>query len=470
MSSAATGPADQRKVGDVSVPGPAESVESSTEEPTAAIARYVADLRYADVPALAVRNAKIAILDAIGVAIAGSRTETGRIVTAYVRSAGCADGPSRLFGMSARTSAEYAALANGVMTHAMDFDDRHHASTHVLPAALAVGEQSGATGMDLLTAYVAGREVRMQLNEEFDSARFRGGGPGSRGWHATGTLGTFGAAAAAAKLLGLDAGRIATTFGVAASLCSGLIANFGTMTKPLHAGNAARNGVLSALLTAEGFSGEPAIFSAPKGIVEAMCLSGECDVRRVVEKLRASFHLADHGVEIKPYPSCSQNHVYIATVLAIREKFGITADQVASAECVAIGGLNRLYPVTELEAKFSAAYAIAIALLEGTFAEAHCSVDVINRKDVQDLLRRITYVGEQWGSKPELRITTTDGEVIEEPVLPWRNYTDHADVQAKFRANAVPVLGDVKATMVEADVADLENVPVARLMADASLS
>lgn len=438
------------------------------DEPTLAISRYVSNLSFADLPEVAKKNAKIAILDTLGVAVAGSQTEVGRMIADYVH-ASSSDGPSSVFGASARTSPEHAALANGVMAHAMDYDDRHHSSTHVLTAPLALGESIDASGEDLLLAYIVGREVRMQLNEEFDSARFEGRGPGSRGWHATGTLGAFGATAAAAKILGLDAVAIANALGVAASLCSGLIANFGTMTKPLHAGNAARNGVLSATLVSKGFTGEPTIFSTRMGIVDAMCLPGECDMSKAVTKLTTSFHLVDHGIQVKPYPSCSENHPYIATVLAVREKYGLTADSVASIECTPTGGLLRLYPTTGLEAKFSAAYNIAIALLEGNFTEEHCSVDYINREDVQELLAKISYVGPQWGSKRELRITTVSGEVIEEAVLPWRNYTEYSDIQAKFYANTVPVIGIKKVKRIEAAVTDLEHASVVALMADVSL-
>lgn len=425
-------------------------------EPTLAVAQYVNDLRYADLPAQAVANAKLAILDTIGVTLLASRHRVGQIITDYVRK-GAPTGSSQVMGSSLRTCPEYAALANGVMAHGLDFDDRGHSSTHVLSTSLALGDKQNSSGQDLLLAYVVGREVRMHLNEEFDSGRFEGRGPGSRGWHATGTLGAVGSTAAGAKLLGLDVPTTRSAFGIAGSLLGGIQANWGTMTKPMHAGNAARNGVLAASLAAAGFTGEPTVISAPWGIVEALCLPGECEVEKVAASLRDHFHIVKHGVRIKPYPSCTGTHGYIETMKAFRSEHGLTADKVASIETTRSGALVRLYPQTDLECKFSAAFALTVTLLEGTLTQAHCSEAFLRRPDVQALLGKITYIGVP--SKDErVRVTTVDGQVHEMPMRRVRDLKTYEEIRDKFYDNAVPGLGEARTKRIEALVADLEHL------------
>lgn len=454
----------------VIAPAPAESQElpndAGAPEATQEIARFVVDLRLEDLPEKAVSQAKLALLDTFGVILAGAQHSVARIVQQYAEQ-GAPTGPAQVIGVHQKTSPEYAALANGVAAHVLDYDDRGHASTHTLPVALAVGELVNGSGSSLLLAYIAGREVRLQMNEEFDKGRFEKSGPGSRGWHATGTLGTLGAAATAAKMLGLDVETTRKAFGIAGSLLGGIAANWGTSTKSLHAGNSARNGVLAGLLASKGFTGEPTVFSAHWGVVDALCLPGECDIDNVTRSIRQGLHLTRHGVRIKPYPACSGTHSYAEAAKKLRQGPGFRADQVASIEVTYNGPLFRFYPRTPLECKFSSGYVALVTLLEGTFQERHCTEEFLNRDDVQSLLSRVTYLGERVIHSGEvLRVILENGTVLEEPVDTMRDLKTYEEVQAKYLENAVPVIGPAKAREMERLVNDIEAMPSVRGLAE----
>src|ERR1700741_1761819 len=217
-----------------------------------ATAEFIAKSRWEDCPAGAVDAARRAILDCLGVMLAGSVEPAARIVTDIARSEGGAP-LATVVGARLRTGAVWAALANGTAAHALDFDDTNftlmgHPTAPVLASGLAAGELALADGRAVTHAFLLGFEVETTLAEVINPAHYE------HGWHATCTLGTMGAAAAAARLLGLDAEQTRTALAVAASQASGLKENFGTMTKPFHAGHAARSGVLSALMAREGWT------------------------------------------------------------------------------------------------------------------------------------------------------------------------------------------------------------------------
>src|SRR5215510_3372797 len=235
---------------------------------TSHLAEFVTKSRWEDCPAEAVEAARRAILDCLGVMLAGSVEPAARIVTDVAR----AEGGSPLatvVGTSLRTGAVWAALANGTAAHALDFDDTNfamlgHPSAPVLAAALAAGELALADGRAVTHAFLLGFEVETTLAEVINPAHYE------HGWHATCTLGTIGAAAAAARLLGLDGAQTRHALAVAASQSSGLKENFGTMTKPFHAGHAARSGVLAALLAREGWTASEHALDGPQGFFNVL--------------------------------------------------------------------------------------------------------------------------------------------------------------------------------------------------------
>ena len=222
--------------------------------PTESLAQFVVETELRDIPQEAIDTSKLVILDALGVTLAGSLQPAAKIITDYVRDAGAVP-RAGVIGTNLRSEASLAALANGTMAFILDYDDNLHGSTHTLPAALALGEETGTSGKKLLEAYILGRDVCFRLDAALDAGRRRNrGGPTSRGWFAGGTTGTLAAAAAAGKVMGLGAKQMATAFGIAASSTGGLRRNFGSMAKALQTGNAARNGVAAVLLAKRGFT------------------------------------------------------------------------------------------------------------------------------------------------------------------------------------------------------------------------
>ncbi|MFB0561128.1 MAG: MmgE/PrpD family protein, partial [Candidatus Lokiarchaeia archaeon] len=216
------------------------------------MSEFVNKIEYRDLPEEAIMVAKQSLLDYFGVTLAGSVAPIGGIIKSYLEELGSV-GPSTVVGLGLKTSCPNAAFANGVLGHALDFDDSNpsllgHPSVPVAPSVLAIAEYTEASGEELLTAYSVGVEIECKLGVVVNPAHM------SKGWHCTSTLGAFGATASAVKLLDLDVEQMMYAFGIAASESAGIRANFGTMTKPFHAGRAAENGIVAAMLAKRGFT------------------------------------------------------------------------------------------------------------------------------------------------------------------------------------------------------------------------
>src|SRR5437899_10063560 len=276
------------------------------------VANFVSKTKYRDIPTEVVCLARGFILDGLGVALAGSTDDCSRIVQAHTRQIGGRD-ESTIIGTGLRAPAPKAALANGVAGHAMDYDDTQlstskqavyglltHPTTPVLAAVLAIGEKEKIRGKDFLLAYILGVEVECRIADAINPHHYQSG------FHSTATMGGFGAAMAVGKILRLKEEALIRTLGVAASTASGLRENFGTMTKPLHAGRAAENGVTAALLAQAGFTSATNILEARRGFFHAM--GGGCDESKIAGKLGRPYFMQDPGISIKPYPSGSLSH------------------------------------------------------------------------------------------------------------------------------------------------------------------
>ncbi len=356
---------------------------------TTILADFVAKSRWEDCPASAVAAARGAILDCLGVMLAGSREPSARILQAVT----LAEGGSPLctvVGAGRRTGAVWAALCNGTAAHALDFDDTNflllgHPSAPVLAATLAAGELALADGQALVHAFLLGFEVETTVAAVINPAHY------DHGWHATCTLGTLGAAAAAARLLGLDTAQIRTALAVAASQSSGLKENFGTMTKPFHAGHAARSGVLAALLAREGWTASEQALEGPQGFFNVL----GAGPRRleVLDTLGAPWKILSSGVAVKPYPSCACTHSIIDGALELRRAHGIRPEDVAEVTV----GVNALVPRilihsdprSGLEAKFSAEFSAAAALCEGRVGIATFRDDKTRDPAIRALMPRV---------------------------------------------------------------------------------
>ena len=327
------------------------------------LGRFVADLTLRQIPSQGGAIARTGIADCFGVLIAGARDPEIALVDRELGYAGGATLAS-LIPSGVRRTPESAALINGVAAHVLDYDDVSldgHPSAVLVPSILAQGEVSGSSGAEMLTAYIAGYEVWAEL-------LVREGVPLHRkGWHPTAVLGPIAAAAACAKLRGLDAERAATAMAIAASMASGLVANFGTMTKSFQVGRAAQSGLIAARLAQAGLTASLDALEHQAGLLVALSPDGKPDRERPFVAARKQWYIVDHGLSIKRYPICYATHRSIDAALDLVERYDLTPGKVERIH-VSTGKTQMLMlrnsaPQTGLEAKFSMQFAMAAALV-----------------------------------------------------------------------------------------------------------
>jgi 2-methylcitrate dehydratase PrpD len=358
---------------------------------TAALTAFVAGVTYESLPEAAVVAAKRAFVDTLGVALAGRR-EPGSVLLLDHVAAAAGPPQASVIGAPLRVAAAQAALLNGVFGHALDFDDvstvmQGHPSVVVIPAVLALGEHLERDGRSLIAAYAAGFEVACRLGRVLGRSGYE------RGWHLTAAVGSLAAAAAAASLLRLDAPDTAMALAIAASLASGTRQNFGTMTKPLHAGVAARNGVEAALLAAAGFTADPAAIEGPLGFGRLFSPGG--DFRpEAMGPPGDPWEIVASGVTVKKYPCCYHAHRALDAALQATGGEPYPESAVASIEVRAPAGstsaLVHPRPVNGLEGKFSLEYCLAAAVLDGAISLNTFRDDQVARPEAQSLLRRVS--------------------------------------------------------------------------------
>jgi 2-methylcitrate dehydratase PrpD len=364
----------------------------ATEE----LARFAAELKFEQIPAEALEWAKDAILDCIGVAIAGTQEDAGRIITNYVKE-GDGRPEAGVFAAGFKTTAKKAALANGTIAHTLDFDDwilpnwMGHPTAPLLPAIFALGQRQRISGKDILLAYVVGFEVGGRVGAGVGRGHYE-----HCSWHPTATLGTMGATAACCNILRLDVTQTRMALGIASSEASGVRQNFGTMTKPLHAGLASRNGVMAALLAQKGFTGDGSAIEGPLGFSSAFTAGGEYDLGKMTDGLGNSFLIVENGVSIKPYPCCGDGHRCLDAILYLIKEHDIKADDVDSVECRTSDMVPQIMmrhrPKAGSEAKFSMEFGMAIALVDRKAGLEQYRTDRVMDPEVQELLTRVSFV------------------------------------------------------------------------------
>jgi 2-methylcitrate dehydratase PrpD len=436
------------------------------------LAAYVTTESFDKLPEAAVEAARRAALDTLGVMLAGSVEVTAaRVRAAIAHRAG--DEEATVVGAGRRVSIEDAALANGTAAHALDYDDVQqslsgHPSAPILSAALALGERQRVSGAELLASFVIGVEIEAKLGRALNPGHYE------TGWHATSTLGVFGAAASAAKLLGLTVVQTAHALAIAASLASGIKANFGTDCKPLHVGHAARCGLEAALLAQAGFTGNPRALEHADGF-GATYGAGQPPVWDLTTAgLGAPHEVVDPGIGVKRFPACASTHQALDATLALAEEHAIDPADVQAVEC----GVYYLAPhqliydraVTPLQGKFSMPYCIAVALLDRSVGFAQFTDERVRRPDVQALMPKVRmFVHPDQMTRDclptrfsEVTITLGDGRKLERRVhlakgQPRNPLTD-AELTAKFRDCAARVLAPDRTESVLAAVKTLEAV------------
>ena len=331
---------------------------------TAKLAEFVVNAKYDGFPAQAIKTAKVAVRDCLGVALAGSKEEDAKICAEIAR-AEYAKEETTVIGQGFKTSALNAALANGTAAHAMDFDHSFtlmgQPTAPIIPAVVALGEALAASGTRVIEAYVVGYEVTAKLVHSLSDSSHEG-------WHAPSSLGVFGAAAGCAKLLGLDQTRTQMALAIAASMASGIVANFGTMTKPLHVGHGARNGLLAAKLARNGFTANGKAIEGGFGYYQVHH-GGTVIHEEPIEELGRSYSLLSDGLRIKPYPCGGLTHQVIDSVLEFRSKYGLTPEAIDSISVdVVKHTFDRIIfrvPQNGIQGKFCMPYLVARALIDG---------------------------------------------------------------------------------------------------------
>lgn len=396
---------------------PAQQATGSTPL-TQALGRFVADLTFAALADDAVRTARMGFADCIGTMIAGSPEPAVRLLEKTLATAG--NGEATLYLSGTRSPAPDAAWINGTAAHALDYDDvalRGHPSTVLVPAILAEAEALDASGRDMITAYAAGYEVWAELVE-----RDRGHHH-VKGWHPTGIFGAIGAAAACASLRKLSAERAAQAIALGASQSSGIMANFGTMTKPFHAGRSAQSGVIAARLAQAGFSSSLDALEHPQGFLNAVSPAGEVDRGGVSADLGR--RLASVGLNIKKFPACYCTHRAIDGMLDLVARRPFEASQVDSIT-VSLSDtyatiLRNHSPQTGLAGKFSIEFTMASAVIAHHVGLEELTDAFVQRPDVQQLMKRVStetnqnYDPENGGASvyDQVRVRLTDGTVLE---------------------------------------------------------
>lgn len=375
---------------------------------TTSIAAFIKETSFDDIPAEVTSTAKYLVLDVIGVALAATEIRGAQLAIQYVRNLE-AHPVSTVIGGGLRTAAADAAWCNGILGHCLEYEDAWpetmHPSSMVFPAALAVAEQFGRSGKDLIEGYIVGLEV---------IAKIRAASPNithTRGWHGSSVYGTIAAAAAASKLLGLDVDGIRSALGIAASGAGGLIRQRGTMAKWYNQGNAARQGVTAALLARAGFTADGDIMDGPGGFMDVFHADGGFDLAETVAGLGKPFHITSPGVSIRKYPCGYVHQGVIDTLLDLLENLRVSYEDVHEVVVPVTPKQQQRYdgplPSSAIRAKFNLRFPLAVALRNGKLGRNDFTDEIVQSPAVQEAANKI-------------RLTTLEPSEIPEGVDPAR--------------------------------------------------
>jgi 2-methylcitrate dehydratase PrpD len=429
---------------------------------TQALAHRIASLRYEDLPADVIAIAKHCVLDWVAVAVQGAREPLATILAEKVAAEGGSD-CATLIGRSRNASPRQAALVNGAASHALDYDDVNirmmgHPTAPILPAALALAESRGASGRDLIAAFVAGYETECEIGEVVAPSHY------ARGFHATGTIGTFGAAAACAHLYRLEGSAVATALGIAGTQAAGLKSMFGTMCKPLHVGKAGESGLLAAELAARGFDSRIDVLECANGFVAT-----HADGVRPLHQFSSGgskYHIADNL--FKYHACCHQTHAAIEALRALQAEHGFSCSEVVKVTLRHDAGADAICniacPSTGLEIKFSLRMIVALTLAGVDTAEVDSFSDANARDSGLQALRDKVEVmfARDWPlTRSEVAVQLADGRVLDgshDSGLPEKNLgRQQTKLLAKFRLLVGPAFGPRLADDIAAGILSLEQ-------------
>jgi 2-methylcitrate dehydratase PrpD len=451
-----------------------QSNKAGSKSAAAISASWLAGLAYDDIPAAVVADAKLRFLDIIGVSLAASAAPAGAIARRTALRLGAGQ-EAQILGFGDRVPAASAAMANGTMAHALDFDDTHnesviHVSAPVVSAALAAGQLAKASGKAVLAAAIGGAEITCRIGCVTPSAFHK------RGFHPTGVIGTFGSALISGKLLGLDAVQLQNAMGIAGSQASGILEFFsdGSFAKQLHPGWAAHSGIIASYLASEGFTGPATVLEGRYGLFATHLGPGSYSMDRVVQKLGTEWICIK--TSFKPYPCGHVVHPFLDAILSLYKDEGLRADDVVRITCPIAEWMLpimceprevKLVPETEYHAKFSFPYTVAAALYFGRLGVEAFTDEAIRNQDILALARRVFNEVDPTAPDPSrfkgwVIVETKSGKKLERVVENnWgseSNPLSATDVRQKFRDNARLVLDDKKVDQVLSMTDRLEDV------------
>ena len=431
------------------------------------LSEHFTAMRYNGLPPESRHAVKRLLLDYLGVAVAGSRSDSGRVATRYVRAIGGKPQASVIAG-GFKVPMETAAFANAICSHSIELDDidvlaLFHFSPPVYSAALAAGEAANASGRDLITALAAGCEMMERTSRATNNALR------NRGFHTTPTCGVFGATVAAGKLLGLDAEQLTSALGLAGAQASGLMEMYGpSMQKRFNPGPTARNGVTAASITRHGFTGADTIFEGERGFCNAF--SGDAEPARLTQGLQRRYKL---DIEFKPYSCARPIHNAIDCALEIRNQHKPDLNRIARIVMARHPDWAHYHqnatPRTYHEAQVSLPFSVAVALRDGQallkqYSDANIADPLIKR-----LSSRVQFVVDKRlprGVSCKMTMESSDGgkfvSQVDYPKGSIQNPMSDAELRAKFNSLAAPVLGEKRAGQLADLVERVERLPSVR--------
>ena len=436
---------------------------------TERLARYAIETSYKSFPKEVVHQAKRCFLDLLGVALGGAKQPLTRILMKTVKDFGGRP-QATILGHGLKTNVMNAALVNGAMAHALDYDDTHsgslgHPSAPLIPAVLAVAEWKGLSGKSALEAFILGFEVETRIGLGMGMKHY------DRGWHATSTFGRFGAAVAAGKLLGLSPEEMKIALGLAGTQAAGLRLVFGTMTKPFHPGKSAFDGVLSAILAQRGFTCAPNIIEGKKGYFEV--LGDGSQLEPMIKNLGKKYQVLNNT--FKPYAACLLTHPTIDAVIDLRSKYNLKPEDVEGIQCdvghFCLDSAGQIEPKTGLAGKFSTYYCAALALAEGSAGENMFTDRRVLDPKMVALRKKVKARIVPGFKDTEARVTlTTKGgkkysAYVEIPKGDPRNPPSDQELESKFRTLTPVVLSESKMNRLVEAIWSLEKVKDIRQLA-----
>jgi 2-methylcitrate dehydratase PrpD len=435
---------------------------------TDTLARFVAETDFANLSEKVLTNAKMHILDTLGAALVGATTDTAAIAFDYCKRLGHSD-ESTIWGTNQKSSAPMAAFANGLLGHAIDFDDwdafihAGHPTCMVAAAALSLGEAIGSSGKDLLKAYALGIEILTKIAANAPNVQ-------DRGFHSTPVLGSIGAAIACASLMRLDPEKIKAALGIAASGAGGIHRQQGSMVKPFHAANAARNGVEAGLLAEKGFTADAAIIEAPRGFCDTFFGPGTYNYEKMITDLGQPYFLESPGLGLKLHPCSAPQFLAADAALDLKREHTIHFSDVAKME-VSIPPMRyqrHYHPEvkTGLRGKFAINYVVALAFLDGkleidTFTDAKA-----NEPEVQNALSKVKVIVDDTIPEPgpycPVSVELKDGRRFTYTARIAKGHPQNPmteeEVLNKFRSNAKRVISEEQSAELVQDVQHLETI------------